>query len=87
MDFALSALIFNIIVETIAYLFPNMLQNDISVTPLWNFLVIFFCLYPFVFIALVTFMHKQLFAYAYEMVFTSKKFLLAQPLCFIEEES
>ncbi|CAB4021771.1 Hypothetical predicted protein [Paramuricea clavata] len=43
-DFALSAIIFNIVVETIAYLFPNMLKNDISVTPLWNFLVIFFCL-------------------------------------------
>ena len=43
-DFALSAVIFNFVVETIAYFFPKMLRNDISVTPLWNFLVIFFCL-------------------------------------------
>ncbi|XP_028391733.1 transmembrane protein 161B-like isoform X2 [Dendronephthya gigantea] len=43
-DFAFSALIFNIIVELISFLFPTMLRNDISVTPLWNFLVIFFCL-------------------------------------------
>ena len=45
-DFALSAFIFNVIVELISLLFPTTFKNDISLTPVWNFLVIFFSLYP-----------------------------------------
>ena len=45
-DFALSAFIFNVIVELISLLFPATFKNDISLTPVWNFLVIFFSLDP-----------------------------------------
>ncbi|XP_046841930.1 transmembrane protein 161B-like [Xenia sp. Carnegie-2017] len=43
-DFSVSAVIFNIIIEGISCLFPALLRNDISVTPLWNFLGIFFAI-------------------------------------------